>query len=516
AVSAQTDRLRMGITGDESTINPFTYVTGSPGWNMLLLQYDTLYQLDSDGVPQPWLVDSLALSDDGLTATLDLREDVTWHDGEAFTAEDVVFTVNYFKEFTTAGRFTRALRPILAAEATGDFQVTMTLADLAPSLELGVFSDVPMMPEHIWADIDPTDESGFDISVNTGTGPYQLVEYQPDQFYRFEAYADYWAGAPSVGELVFIRYADVTGALAALQANEVDMLVPSIPPEQADFLGMTPDIAIEQGPLFTTQMVIYDMTRAPFDIPEVRQAMSLAIDRQDIVETVYLGQATLGNPGWIHPQSAYFNPNIETVVDPAAANALLDETGITDSDGDGIRELDGEPLTVEMVTPSSNALRIRIAELVREMLRDIGIDVQVLVVEQATWEDAVWPGFDIRQGRNYEMAMWGWSAPVQADPIRVSSLVHSDPDIGNLNLTAYNSAAMDELAAELIVTVDAARQTELINEIQALIAEDLPFIMILYPDAVYAYRSTVYDGWSFMSGQGIFHKLSFLPTDARP
>jgi peptide/nickel transport system substrate-binding protein len=92
--SQAVEQLRMGIIGDESTLNPYSYVTGNPGWNMLLLQYDTLYQLDGDGIPQPWLATSAAVSDDGLTVTLDLREGVSWHDGESFTAEDVKFTVD--------------------------------------------------------------------------------------------------------------------------------------------------------------------------------------------------------------------------------------------------------------------------------------------------------------------------------------------------------------------------------------------------------------------------------------
>jgi peptide/nickel transport system substrate-binding protein len=150
------------------------------------------------------------------------------------------------------------------------------------------------------------------------------------------------------------------------------------------------------------------------------------------------------------------------------------------------------------------------------MLLAVGIDAQVAVVEQTTWEEAVWPGFDVNQGRNYAMSMWGWSAPVQADPVRIGSLVHSDPAIGSLNLTGYSNAELDALTEELLTTLDMDRRVELMQSIQAIIAEELPFIMLLYPDAVYAYRPAVFDGWLFMSGQGVFHKLSFLPDDARP
>ncbi len=509
------EQLRMGITGDESTLNPYSYVTGSPGWNMLLLQYDTLYQLNGDGVPQPWLATEALVSDDGLTVTLNLRDDVSWHDGEAFTAEDVKFTVDYFKEFTQ-GRFTRDLRPVASAEVTGDNQVILTLAAPNPSLGFGTLADVPILPQHVWSEIENPAESELGIETNVGTGPYKLTEYQPDQFYRFEANAAYWAGAPLVSELVFVRYADTTGSIAALQSNEVDMLVNSVPPEQSTLLTGMGDIQVIQGPLFTTEMINYDIERAPFNQLAVRQAMSLAINRQDIIDTVYLGTGTIGNIGWTHPVSVTYNSEISADYDPAAASALLDEAGITDSDGDGIRELDGEPLSFEFLTPSNNALRIRIAELVREMLLEVGIDAQVATVEQTTWEEAVWPEFDVNNGRNYDMSMWGWSAPTQADPIRIATLVHSDPAIGSLNLTGYSNEQIDALAEELTTTLDTGRQMELMHEMQAIIAEELPFIMLLYPDAVYAYRPAVFDNWLFMSGQGVFHKLSFLPAESRP
>lgn len=515
-VAAQeVELLRMGITGDESTLNPYSYVTGNPGWNMLLLQYDTLYQLDESGVPQPWLATGSEVSEDGLTVTIDLRDDVMWHDGTALTANDVKFTVDYFKEWSH-GRFTRDLRPVESAEVDGDSRIIFTLTSVTPNLEMAAFSDVPILPAHIWADITDPNEANLDIETNIGSGPYKLTRYEPDQFYRFEANVDYFAGTPQVSELVFVKFADTIGAMAALQANEIDMVVVSAPPEQVELLSGTPDISVIQGPLFTTAMVNYDIERAPFDQLVVRQAMSMAIDRQDIVDTVYLGQATVGSVGWTHPLSAYANPDIVSEYDVVAANQLLEDAGIVDSDDDGIRELDGESLNVDFLAASNRPLTIRIAGLVKEMLLEIGINADVMVVEASTWEDAVWPGFDVNQGRNYDMSMWGWSAPVQADPIRIGSLVHSDPSVGSLNLTGYNNARIDELSVELGQTLDVDRQLELFYEIQAIIAEELPFIMLLYPDAVYAYRPAVYDNWGFMSGQGIFHKLSFLDSDDRP
>ncbi|UCG23967.1 MAG: hypothetical protein JSW55_17835, partial [Chloroflexota bacterium] len=161
-------------------------------------------------------------------------------------------------------------------------------------------------------------------------------------------------------------------------------------------------------------------------------------------------------------------------------------------------------------------LRLRLAELASEMLGEIGIEAVVTSVETSTWEEAVWPGFDVSQGRNYEMSMWGWSSPVQANPLRMWQLLHSSPDFGFLNLTGFANERADELSEALTTEIDPATQAEILGELQEITADELPFILLLYPDGAYAYWSGVYDGWAFMNGQGVFHKLSFLPEEARP
>jgi peptide/nickel transport system substrate-binding protein len=294
------------------------------------------------------------------------------------------------------------------------------------------------------------------------------------------------------------------------------MIVNPIAAEQIAILDGVDGIEISQGPEFATSMLNYDMERAPFNNQTVRQAMNLAIDRQDLVDTIYLGAASLGSPGWIHPASLLFNDAVLIEYDPDRAAGMLEDAGITDSDGDGIRELDGAPISFEFLAVGANALRLRTAELVSEMLLEIGIEAVVTAVETSTWEDAVWPGFDVSQGRNYDMSMWGWSSPVQANPVRLSSLLHSDPAIGPLNLTGYSSERADALSEALSMEIDSAARAEILADLQAVVAEELPFILLLYPDGAYAFWSEMYDGWEFMTGQGVFHKLSFLPEEARP
>lgn len=511
----ETVTIRAAITGTEDTLTPYTYISGFPGWNLLMLQYDSLMQFDSAGEPQPWLAESVETNDDLTEYTVTLVDGVTWHDGEPLTIDDVEFTFNYFVE-NAAGRFARDLSGVESVSTDGDRTMTITLGSPNPAFDLVALADIPIIPQHIWESVENPEEHVFESVTNVGSGPYRLVEYTEDQSYRFEAFDDYFRGAPAVDELVVVVFADDSGPLAAIRSGEIDVIFERISPEQIELLDAQDPIDVAQGPEFTTQMVNIDVTRPPFDDVAVRQAMDLAIDRQDIVDTVFLGAATVGSPGWVHPDKSVFNPDVQPVTDVEQANTLLDEAGYLDSDDDGIREFDGQPMSFEMLTNSSDSLRLRISELIAEMLADIGIEINVASVETSTWEEAVWPGFDINNGRNYQMAAWGWSAPIQANTIRVAELVHSDPSIGFLNLTGFSDPEVDAIAEQLLTEADPEVSADLIAELQVLIAEQLPFILLAYPDGAYAYNSEVYDAWEFIAGQGIVSKLSLLPADARP
>ncbi len=508
--------VRAAVTGDESTLNPYTYISGFPGWNLLMLQYDSLMQLDKNGVPQPWLATSVSVSADLTEYSVTLQEGVTFHDGEPLTADDVAFSVDYFVNNAEASRFARDFNSVADVVVADDYNLTFVLGAPNAGFDLVALADAPIIPRHIWESVEIPSEHQFEGGTNIGTGPYKLVDYREGQSYRFEANPDYFRGPPAVDELVVIVFADDAGAQAAIRTGEVDVIFERIPPEQIDLLDMQDPLDIALGPEFTTQMINYDASKRPFDDVAVRQAINLAMNRQDIVDTVYLGAATVGSPGWIHPGHSSYNPSIVPVYDVAAANALLDGAGYADSDGDGVREFDGQPMSFEIITNAPDSLRLRIAELTVEMLAAIGIETRVASVETATWENAVWPGFDVTQGRNYDIAMWGWSAPVQADTLRLPWLVHSSTDVGFLNLTGYGNEELDALSEALPIEPDPAERIAMLGRMQEIIAEDLPFVLLLYPDGAYVYDSSVYSDWEFIAGQGIVSKLSLLPASARP
>jgi peptide/nickel transport system substrate-binding protein len=145
-------------------------------------------------------------------------------------------------------------------------------------------------------------------------------------------------------------------------------------------------------------------------------------------------------------------------------------------------------------------------------LKEIGFDIKVTALETATLDAKVWPDFDVAKGRDFDLAIWGWSAAVQANPLRTGDLVHSNPQIGSLNIGAYKNPAADKLAEELGATIDPAKQKTVMNQLEAFIASELPFDMLFYEDGMYVYRPAAYDKWVFQKGQGTFHKLTFLPN----
>ncbi|MYH55935.1 MAG: ABC transporter substrate-binding protein [Acidimicrobiia bacterium] len=514
APPAEPVRIRAAVTGDEGTLNPYTYISGFPGWNLLMLQYDSLTQVDADGVPQPWLASEVTTNADLTEYTVALVEGVTWHDGQPLTAHDVKFTADYFINNAAASRFARDLAGVTEVVVVDDLTATFVLEATNPGFNLVALADVPIIPQHIWESVTDPEGHQFEGGTNIGSGPFRMTDYDEGQAYRFAANPDYFRGPPSVDELVVVVFADDAGAQAAIRTGEVDVIFERIPPEQIDLLDAQDPLDVLLGPEFTTQMINYDATIRPFDDVAVRKAIDLAMNRQDIVDTVFLGAATVGSSGWIHPGHSSYNPAIVPVHDPAAANALLDEAGYLDTDGDGVREYDGgQPMSFEIITNAPDSLRLRIAELTVEMLGEIGIQTSVSSVETATWENAVWPGFDVSQGRNYNIAMWGWSAPVQANPLRLPSLIQST---GFLNLTGFANAEIDELSDRLAVETDAAEREAILGRMQEIIADQLPFVLLAYPDGAYVYDSDVYSDWEFIAGQGIVSKLSLLPPSARP
>ncbi|MEO1064581.1 MAG: ABC transporter substrate-binding protein [Actinomycetota bacterium] len=503
--TADTD-LVLSIGEDETSLNPYTYVTGYPGWNLMTLIHDTLLVLDEQNVPQPLLATGFEVSEDGTVYTMSLRDDVTWHDGEPFDATDVAFTFEYVAA-NSHPRWTPGVADVVGVEVVDPTTVTITLDGANPDFPVRPLADLPILAEHVWADVTDPQSSG--VEQNVGTGPYVLASYEPGQRYELEANADYAPGAPAVSRLVLAIIPEPATAFAALQAGDLGMVTEEVEPQLVGQFESDGDLTVAAGPGFTTSLLNISNTEAPLDRVELRQAISLAIDPQELIDIVLLGAGTLPSPAFLHPNGPLAGPTFDHTHDPEEAAALLDGIGATPGD-DGVRVLDGEPLSFELLSYANDPLRLRTAELIAEQLDEVGISVTVSALEAATVDEFVWPGFDVNNGQDYELAMWRWTAPVQLDVARYGSLFHSDPGVGTFNVVGFADPDIDAAIDAVSAAATNAERRTLLDELQANIAEQVPLVPLYYADGVYAFRPDVYDGWTFQDGQGLLHKGSLV------
>ncbi len=499
--------LRLAITQDEGTLTPYTYQTGFPGYELMTLIYDTLYLMDADLTPQPWLAKGLTISDDGLNYTVTLKEGLVWQDGEALTAADVAYTVQYYKD-NLLGRFTTSANKITAVATPDEQTVVLTLAAPDATFTQTGLADLPILPQHIWSDVGDPNTAPTEAVV--GSGPYRLAEYRTDQFYRLTENPDFWGPAPAFDEIIAPVIKDQTATFQALQVGEIDVAARTVPPELVERFQRG-DLEIAQGSGFASTLLIMDVTQGALAEPEVRRVMAGLIDYDQLVNTLLLGYATAGTPGFMHPESTFANPATAeyTAMTADEARAQLEALGFS-AGADGIyADADGNRLEFEFLAPSDNPIRLRAAELIAQDLNVAGFAVTVRAIENEALVERVWPDFDVSQGRNYQLSMFGWSAPVNSQA-NLIGLLHSNPAKGNLNLAGYANPEVDRLTDEAVITTDDAARRELLFQVQEILAEDLPLITLFYQDGIYAYRPAVYDAWTYMAGQGIINKNSFV------
>jgi peptide/nickel transport system substrate-binding protein len=252
-------------------------------------------------------------------------------------------------------------------------------------------------------------------------------------------------------------------------------------------------------------------SRPPFDQVEVRQAIGKAIDTATLVDVVMLGRGVELPLSWYHPDLPHAI-NIPRDYDPEGAAALLDEAGIVDSDGDGVREFNGEPAAFTILCDVNNPVEVRTTELISGMLSEVGFTTTQNCQDIDTSVAQIWPNFVAVPDPDYDMAIWGWSSGVQFQRGFLRGLLDGDfGGIGWGNLTGVADPELDELTAEYVVTSDSARVEELNVAIQERIAERLPLLALMSPAGNFAYRPEAYDGWVYVRGTGIMTRWSFLP-----
>lgn len=500
------DQLNVALNKGEGFLNPYTYVSETGYW-MTHLVYDSLFILDEHLNITPWLVEEYEYDAATLTYTFKLHDGVTFHDGEKLTAEDVKFTYDYLVEHPKS-RFSQPAAVISDITIIDELTLTMTLS--APSAD---FLDKPLcemaiLPEHIWSQVDDPDT----CDNNIGSGVFKVTEMVDGEYYILEKNENYWNGTVAVDMLYMPIITDASTRQTALLTGELDATTANLSAEVIEEFTSSGRFNIYQGAGFPSTMMYFNCDRAPFDNVEFRKALSLAIDRQDIVDTVMLGYATPGTNSHVHPVKNYYDASVEEPgFDLAAAAAILDDLGYTDTDGDGIREMNGEPLNFTIYAYASSTPRIRIAELMKAWWAEIGIGLEISALDMDTVDNIVWPGYVSAHDLDYDLVMWGWGASTMSAGY-VNRLWNSDLEIGSSNVGAFASSEVDEVLNVIAAETDMEARNEQMKDLQKALVDNYPAYVFYYADLVHA-CSQKYDGWVFQDGAGIMHVKSFLLSD---
>jgi peptide/nickel transport system substrate-binding protein len=477
-------------TGDWGFPSPYGHYSRGPGYIRMSFIFDTLVWKDQMGYV-PGLAESWQLEDDAYV--FNLRQNVTWQDGEPFTANDVVFTINYIKEHPYQWVNSN---PVKNAEALDEYTVKLYLnGSYAPFLDM-VAGTLPILPEHIYKDVsDPTQFQ--DDKALIGTGPYKLLDYDKAQgTYLYKAYDDYYLGAPKVKQLKFVKFSSEMSA-TALENGDVDAT--SVPPETADSLKSKGFVILNGSHDGITKIMI-NHKKKPFSDVRLRQALYYAIDRQALVDTALRGYGIIASPGLFAPDSEWYNPDVEEYIyDPTKTDELLSELGYT-KDGQYFSK-DGRPLEMEMLVTSTSE---RAGELIKQYLEQAGFKIILRSVDSKTLDSLVgeWT-FDL--ALNSHGGMGG-------DPEILNRIIGEGYTFNSARYT--EDRKLNDLLNQEVSEMNPVLRKELIDEVQKIYAQDLPALPLYYSDSYWAQSGKVN---MYYTKQGIANgipiaqnKLSFV------
>jgi peptide/nickel transport system substrate-binding protein len=480
------DTLVMGVLADIQSWNPYLTETRFSE-DLLALVYPSLaveladYQ-EHPPTFRPSLAESWSRSEDGLAIEFVLRNDVVWSDGTPVTADDVVFTFEIQKSPEVAWYASYVKDFIESVEKVDDHIVRFVFNQRYP-YQLMDANEGLIIPAHAWRDIPPAEWSSTSwLDRVVGAGPYLPSAHTPQQEIVMVANESYGLGPRAAVDTIVWRIVPDQLSLTGQTLNGQFDFVYAVPPEDAEKIAAQPDLRLVSYADRGYTHICWNTTRPGLDNPEVRRALTMAIDRQAIIDIVFLGFAE-PSLGPILSGMWAFDPEIERVpFDPDAAAALLADQGWTDSDGDGIVDRAGEPFSIELLTNSENRMRQDISVLVAGYLQKIGVAVTPRTVEWGTLLARLDAG-------EFDGSVNRWVEPTQID---LEDVWHTPPEgVPTSNYGRYSNAEVDRLIAEVAANPPLEVQRRIYRRIQALIVADQPYTFLAEGQRLNALHSRV-------------------------
>lgn len=466
-----------GSIGDASNLIP--YLAGDSASQAVIGNvFGSLLKLDKNQDLEPDLAESWEVSEDQRTVTFHLRGDVKWHDGTPWTARDLVFQYEMMVHPDVPSAYKETFFLIERASAPDDRTFVVTFKEpFAPALSR--LSGMSGLPRHLLAGTKPADLIKSPLARKpVGNGPWRFVKWETQKSIVLESNADHYAGRPMIARAVTRIIPDLATQFLELKAGGIDMM--ALTPVQ--YLRQTDNHFFREN--FRKYKYLgngytylgYNLKRPMFQDKRVRQAITFAIDKKELVEGVLLG---LGAPAtgpykpgtWAYKEDVKRYPH-----DPEKAKTLLAEAGWKDTDGDGIQDKDGKPFEFEIVTNHGNDRRRKTAEIIQQRLSRVGIRVKLRLVE--------WSSFinNFINKRAFDACILGWGLGV--DPDQYEIWHSSKTGEHEFNFISYNNPEVDEILASARRTFDREERTRLYRRFQDILAEEQPYTFLYVAEAL--------------------------------
>ncbi|MGA2285796.1 MAG: peptide ABC transporter substrate-binding protein [Dehalococcoidia bacterium] len=477
AASLNVATHKEGVAGSVSRINPLYSSANEVDADLTALIFSGLTRLGPDGTVQPDLAESWDISGDGLTYTFHLRQGVTWHDGEPFTADDVIFTYDALRDPNFRGQpaqaeLFHAVNFSKVDDATVEVRLSQPFAPLLSHLTVGI------LPSHLLEgqDADALYDSPFNQQP-VGTGPFRLTDLSPQRAV-LEANTNYYLGGPYLRRFEFHFYQDEPALMKGLKAGEVQSAFFRSPlnADDSQYLQSDPDLQVLHLPSTTSTVLYFNDEWPSLDDKNVRMALAYATNRPEIISSVLQGQAVEADSAIAAGTWSYYPVLDRYTYDTDQAAKLLDEAGWT-LQPNGIRAKDGAELRFVIVT-NDDALRTGAADDIARSWQALGIPTEVSVQGPTTLlRDMLLP-------HEFIVAIYGFDGGPDPDPYPAYHSSQATP--GGQNLSGFSDPQVDSLLQDARQSSDVEARKTLYRQFQEVFASEVPNLPLYQRTFTYA------------------------------
>ena len=467
------DAIIVASLGDASTLVPIL-ASDSASAEICGLVFNGLVRYDKNLNLEGDLAESWEIKDDGLVIVFHLRKNVRWHDGQPFTASDVEFTYQKLIDPNVKTPYSGDFERVKSLEVLDDHTVKVTYKEpFSPGLSSwGMW----IMPKHI---LEKQDLSNTKFSRNPiGTGPYKFKEWKTGEKIVLVSNPDYYEGRPFINRYIYRIIPDDATTFLELQTQGVDEvgLTPLQYARQTDTPFFNKYYRKYKYPSFGYTYMGFNMKDPLFADKRVRLALDYAIDKDEIIKGVLLGLGRIST-GPFPPESWAYNKDVKPVpYDPKKAKELLKEAGWEYHEGDGWFDKDGKKFKFVLMTNQGNDVRKTCAEIIQRRLKEIGIDVEIRIIEWATFLS------EFIDKRKFDAVVMGWG--LSRDPDCFDIWHSSKQRPGEFNFIGYENKEVDSLLDAGRREFDQEKRKEIYNKIHQMIFDDHPCIFLYVPDAL--------------------------------